>query len=78
MAVWMLTQMQRWGYVKGSVDYRQLAEKVFMITDAKKQMKALGQPVPAGSDYPGFTVMGKRFEPAQAAGYAGSFAIKRT
>ena len=41
MAVWMLTQMKRWGYLKGDVNYKQIAEKVFLLTDAKKQMKAL-------------------------------------
>ena len=38
MAVWMLTQMKRWGYVKGEVNYQQIAEKVFLLTDAKKHM----------------------------------------
>ncbi len=27
MAVWMLTQMKRWGYVKGEVNYKQIAER---------------------------------------------------
>jgi nitrate/nitrite transport system substrate-binding protein len=49
MAVWMLTQMKRWGYVKGDVNYKQIAEKVFLLTDAKKQMKALDQKVPDGA-----------------------------
>ena len=48
MAVWMLTQMKRWGYVKGDVDYKQIAEKVFLLTDARKHMKELGQPFAAG------------------------------
>ena len=30
MAVWMMTQMKRWGYIKGGVNYRQIAEKVFL------------------------------------------------
>lgn len=77
MAVWMLTQMKRWGYVKGDVDYRQLAEKVFLLTDAKKYMKALGEPVPDGA-YPGFKVMGKAFDPARPEAYIDGFAIKRT
>ena len=76
MAVWMLTQMQRWGYVKGSVNYKQIAEQVFLLTDAKKQMKALGMPVPEGA-YPKFTVMGKVFDPAKAEAYSRSFAIGR-
>ena len=76
MAVWMLTQMKRWGYVKGDVDYKQIAEKVFLLTDAKKQMKALGQPVPEGA-YPKFTIMGKVFDPAKPDDYVKSFAISK-
>ena len=76
MAVWMLTQMQRWGYIKGDVNYKQIAEKVFLLTDAKRHMKALDMPVPAGA-YPKFTVMGKVFDPEKAAAYANSFAIKK-
>ncbi|WP_428421802.1 CmpA/NrtA family ABC transporter substrate-binding protein [Methylibium sp.] len=77
MAVWMLTQMKRWGYVKGDVNYRQIAEKVFLLTDAKKTMKQLDQKVPDGA-YPKFTIMGKVFDPEQPEPYIGSFAIKRT
>ena len=76
MAVWMLTQMKRWGYLKGDVNYKQVAEKVFLLTDAKKQMKALDQKVPDGA-YPKFTVMGKVFDPEKAEAYANSFAIKK-
>ncbi|MFX1678321.1 CmpA/NrtA family ABC transporter substrate-binding protein [Mitsuaria sp. CC2] len=76
MAVWMLTQMKRWGYLKGDVNYRQIAEKVFLLTDAKKQMKALDQAVPDGA-YPKFSVMGKTFDPAQPDAYVAGFAIKR-
>ncbi len=77
MAVWMLTQMQRWGYVKGDVNYRQIAERVFLLTDAKKHMKELGQPVPEGA-YKKFRVMGKEFDPAKPTEYLKSFAISRT
>jgi len=76
MAVWMLTQMKRWGYVKGDVNYKQIAEKVFLLTDAKKQMKALGQPVPEGA-YKKFKVMGREFDPAKAEEYAKSFPINK-
>ena len=76
MAVWMLTQMKRWGYIKGDVDYKQIAEKVFLLTDAKKQMKALGEKVPEGA-YKKYSVMGKEFDPGKAAEYASSFAIGR-
>jgi len=77
MAVWMLTQMKRWGYVKGEVNYKQLAEQVFLLTDAKKHMKALGETPPEGA-YPGFKVMGKAFDPSKPEAYLSGFAIKRT
>jgi len=76
MAVWMLTQMKRWGYLKGDVNYRQIAEKVFLLTDAKKHMKELGQKVPDGA-YPPFTIMGKTFDPAQPEAYLQGFPIRR-
>jgi nitrate/nitrite transport system substrate-binding protein len=76
MAVWMLTQMKRWGYIKGDVNYKQIAEQVFLLTDAKKQMKLLDQKVPEGA-YRKYKIMGKEFDPATAATYADSFAIKR-
>ena len=76
MAVWMLTQMKRWGYIKGDVNYKQIAEQVFLLTDAKKQMKALDQKVPEGA-YKKYKVMGKEFDPARADEYAKGFAINK-
>ncbi|MDP1742042.1 CmpA/NrtA family ABC transporter substrate-binding protein [Polaromonas sp.] len=76
MAVWMLTQMKRWGYVKGDINYKQIAEKVFLLTDAKKYMKELGQAAPEGA-YPKFKIMGKEFDAAKADAYANSFAINK-
>lgn len=77
MAVWMLTQMKRWGYVKGDVNYRQIAEKVFMLTDAKKQMSLAGFRPPEGA-YRKFKVMGKEFDPAKPDEYVKSFAIQKS
>ncbi|RCW74613.1 CmpA/NrtA family ABC transporter substrate-binding protein [Pseudorhodoferax soli] len=76
MAVWMLTQMQRWGYLKGEVDYKQIAERVFLLTDAKRQMAALDQKAPEGA-YPKFRIMGKEFDADKAAAYAKGFAISK-
>jgi nitrate/nitrite transport system substrate-binding protein len=76
MAVWMLTQMKRWGYLKADVNYKQVAEKVFLLTDAKKHMKELGQPVPDGA-YKKFKIMGKEFDPARPDDYLKSFAIQK-
>ena len=77
MAVWMLTQMKRWGYIKGEVNYKQIAEKVFLITDARKHMKELGQPFTAGPTYTKHKIMGKEFDAAEADAYAKSFAISK-
>ena len=77
LAVWMLTQMQRWGYIKGNVDYKQIAEKVFLITDARKHMKDLGQTVPTGPSYIKHKIMGKEFDPSKADAYLKSFAIHK-
>jgi nitrate/nitrite transport system substrate-binding protein len=77
MAVWILTQMKRWGYVKGDVQYRQLAERVFLLADANKHMKELGQSAPDAA-YPPFTIMGKTFDPSRPDAYLDGFAIRKT
>ncbi|WP_424858663.1 CmpA/NrtA family ABC transporter substrate-binding protein [Tepidimonas sp. HKU77] len=78
MAVWMLTQMKRWGYIKGDVNYRQIAERVFLLTDARKHMKELRMPVTEGPGYRKHTIMGKEFDPAKPDEYLRGFAIRRT
>ena len=77
MAVWMLTQMKRWGYVKGDVAYKDIAEQVFLLTDARKRMTELGQKAP-DNGYRKFKVMGKEFDPMQPQAYVDSFAIRRS
>ena len=77
MAVWMLTQMKRWGYVKGEVNYKGIAEQVFLATDARKRMAELDMKAPAAS-YSKFKVMGKEFDPAAPEKYLASFANKAT
>jgi nitrate/nitrite transport system substrate-binding protein len=76
MAVWMLTQMKRWGYLKGDVNYAQIAEKVFRLTDAKKQMNEAGWKPPEGI-YRKYNIMGKIFDPAKPAEYVRSFSIPK-
>ncbi|MBX3453893.1 CmpA/NrtA family ABC transporter substrate-binding protein [Ferrovibrio sp.] len=75
-AVWILTQMKRWGQLKGDVDYKKVAEQVFLATDAAKLMKEVGL-APPTSTYSSFKVMGKTFDPAKPKEYIDSFAIKR-
>jgi len=82
MATWMLTQMQRWGYVKGDVNYKDISEKVFLLTDAKKYMQETNAPITAqakaNTGNPKFRIMGKEFDPATAAAYSKSFAISKS
>lgn len=74
MAIWMLTQMKRWGYIKGDIGYARLAEKVFRLTDAKTQMAQAGWVPPKGV-YRKYDIMGKKFDPEKPEQYASSFSI---
>jgi len=78
MATWMLTQMQRWGYVKGDVNYKALSEKIFLLTDAKKYMAEVQMEIPnlAKTGYKKFNIMGKEFDANQASAYLNSFPKK--
>jgi len=75
-AVWMMTQMKRWGQIKGDVDYKAVAEQVYLATDTGKLMKEMGF-TPPTSNYKSFTVMGKAFDPDKPDDYVKSFAIRR-
>jgi len=75
-AVWILTQMKRWGQLKGEVDYQKVAREVFLATDATKLMSEAGL-TPPKSTYKSFSVMGKAFDPMKPAEYVASFVIKR-
>src|SRR5436190_13163389 len=75
-AVWIMTQMKRWGQIKGDVDYAGVASQVFLATDTSKLMKEAGLTPPATTSKT-FVVMGKTFDPAKPEDYVKSFAIKR-
>jgi nitrate/nitrite transport system substrate-binding protein len=76
MAVWILTQMKRWGYIEGDVDYKAIAEQVYVASDAAKMMKELGYEPPAET-YANYTIMGKEFDYNEPEAYVESFDIKR-
>ena len=82
MGVWILTQMKRWGYLKGDVNYKGLAEQVYLATDAQKLMAEMDLQGPYGKPpketYEKYTIMGKEFDPAKPEEYANGFAIKRS
>lgn len=76
MAVWILTQMKRWGYVDGALDYKKIAEQVYLTTDATKALNELGYSAP-DKTYENYTIMGKEFDYNKPEEYISSFAIKR-
>ena len=75
-AVWMLTQMKRWGQIKGDVDYKAVAEQVYLATDTKKLMVEMGLSPPQTS-YQSFSVMGKSFDPDKPHDYLAGFKIRK-
>lgn len=76
MAVWILTQMKRWGYLGQEIDYRKIAEQVYLASECKKIMEELGHRAPE-TTYARHTIMGRVFDPADPEGYVRSFAIRR-
>lgn len=77
MAVWMLTQMRRWGIVSGEVNYRQIADQVFRAVEAQKLLNELGLAAP-GAAYAKHEIMGKPFDPDNADAYLKGFAIQKS
>lgn len=77
MAVWILTQMKRWGYVKDDVDYQKIAQEVYLATDCEKVMKNLGYTVPTSTNK-NYFIMGKEFDYTKPDAYVDSFAIRRS
>ncbi|MDX5381871.1 MAG: ABC transporter substrate-binding protein [Rhodobacterales bacterium] len=76
MGVWILTQMKRWGYIENDIDYKAVAEQVYLAADAKKVMNDLGYAAPDVT-YKSHVIMGKTFDPAEPEAYVKSFAIGR-
>ncbi|MBR2513598.1 MAG: ABC transporter substrate-binding protein [Halomonas sp.] len=77
MAVWILTQMKRWGYIEGHVDYQQVARDVFLATEARDVMRELGYDAPDETSR-NYEIMGKTFDYTQPDAYLQSFAIGRS
>ena len=77
MALWIMTQMKRWGQVKGDVQWTDIAHQVFLDTDAAKRMTEAGLAPPPSSTKT-FVIMGKPFDSTRPDAYVESFAIKRT
>jgi nitrate/nitrite transport system substrate-binding protein len=71
-----MTQMKRWGQVKGDVDYAGIASQVYLATDATRLMKEAGL-APPTTTTKSFVVMGKTFDPGKPEDYLASFKIRK-
>ncbi|MBI3637672.1 MAG: ABC transporter substrate-binding protein [Candidatus Rokubacteria bacterium] len=80
MAIWIMTQMKRWGYLKGDVNYKKVAEEVFLATGTRDAMKALGYAAPASNSVKHTFVLGKTkvFDPDKPDDYLKTFSIRKT
>lgn len=80
MAIWILTQMKRWGYVKGDVDYQRIAREVYLTSACREVLRALGRSAPAHDSTKHAFLLGrnKTFDPNRPEEYLNSFAIRRS
>ncbi len=74
MAIWILTQMRRWGHLKQDVDYKAVAEQVYLAGECDKIAKELGYPTHK-STMAKHVIMGRAFDPEQPEAYVKSFKI---
>ena len=74
MAIWIMTQMKRWGHLKGNVNYQAVAEQVYRAADCDKVSKDLGYPTHKATMIK-HTIMGREFDPAKPEAYVKSFNI---
>ena len=74
MAIWILTQMKRWGHLKGDVNYQAVAEQVYRAADCAKVSKDLGYRTHKATMIK-HTIMGQEFDPAKPEAYVKSFKI---
>ena len=76
MAKWIMSQMVRWGQIKGDVDFDAIAKQVYLEGECEDMIETLGYKKMKPS-YDKFSVMGKEFDPSDPLGYAKSFNITR-
>jgi nitrate/nitrite transport system substrate-binding protein len=74
MAIWILTQMKRWGHVKGEVNYKAVAEQVYLAAGCDRIAKELGYQTHQATTIK-HKIMGREFDPSQADAYLKGFTI---
>jgi nitrate/nitrite transport system substrate-binding protein len=74
MAIWIMTQMKRWGHLKGDVNYKAVAEQVYRAADCDRIAKELGYPTHQATSMK-HVIMGREFDPGNPDAYVKSFKI---
>ena len=80
MAIWILTQMKRWGYIKQDVNYKKIAQEVYLAAACREVMKSMGYKAPAQNLAKHQFTLGKNkiFDPDAPEDYIRGFAIRRS
>jgi nitrate/nitrite transport system substrate-binding protein len=76
MAVWILTQMKRWGHARSDIDFNDIAEKVFLEAVCDRSLKQMGYPTPERG-VTSHDIAGKIFDAGHPDEYLKSFPISR-
>jgi nitrate/nitrite transport system substrate-binding protein len=79
MAIWILTQMKRWGYLKADVTYKKVAEEVFLASACRDTLNSLGYKAPDTASVKHTFAFGKTkvFDPDKPDDYLKSFPIRK-
>jgi len=79
MAIWILTQMKRWGYLKTEVTYKKVAEEVFLASACRDTLNSLGYKAPDTASVKHTFALGKTkvFDPDRPDDYLKSFPIRK-
>jgi NitT/TauT family transport system ATP-binding protein/nitrate/nitrite transport system substrate-binding protein len=77
-AIWILTQMQRWGQLSGPIDFDAVARKVYRPDMLRRAAKAYGLPMPASDRKPeaGSFFGGESFDASAASAYLQGFSLR--
>lgn len=80
MAIWILTQMKRWGYIKQDVNYKKIAQEVYLAAGCREVMKSMGYKAPAQNLAKHQFTLGRNkiFDPDAPEDYIRGFAIRRS
>lgn len=60
-AVWLMVQLRRWNMLKEDLDYKALARRVMLATDAAKIMREMGAPPPP-AEFRKEMILGQEFD----------------